>query len=146
MSEGDDAWAVTDVDPYEPGTRVLDLESEDDDPDPAVVLDYRRDSENDLVPAWAAPIQALDGNTVAYENDDYPRSDPVATVAFVSWLDANIGERWRTWDEDGDTNLLTAIDTFTEAWGIPMQTYDYPHSRLERVSSTTEGTEDDNTH
>ena len=94
IPNGDRAFVV--------GDRVVDRDADLDDRSVAVVLDYRRDADGDLVPAWAAPIAALDGTTVAEANPDYDMNDPVVIVAFERHLDEYIGERWRAWADDAD--------------------------------------------
>jgi hypothetical protein len=120
---------------FAPGDRVVDRDAADGERDEAVVLRHRRDSEGDLIPAWAivVPDAEADGPglpTVSALNPGYDRNVPVATVAFVPWLNAHVGDRWRGVDE---RSLYAWVRTYCGEWGIPTRTYDYPEPRLAPV-------------
>lgn len=115
---------------FAPGDIVVDGAADPDDRNPAVVMEHRRDSDGDLVPAWAAPIPAMDGKTVAEANPEYDMNDAVAIVAFADTLDRTIGGRWIPWADTGGPEFMQAIRDFADEWGIPLKTYDYPESRL----------------
>jgi hypothetical protein len=110
------------------GTRVEDREQ--DDPNRAVVVAHPDE------PAYARDIPALDEQSVADVNPDYPASGPVATVAYVDDLDTNF-DVWREADPD-------ALADICEGEGV--RTYDFPADRLQEAT-TSDGddtdTEDD---
>jgi len=110
---------------FEVGDFVIDTDQEDSET--AVVLQYRRDIDGDLVPSWAAPISDLDGKTVNDLNPNYPMNDSVVRVSFVDHLDSMVGDRWRKWS---DENEIQKVFDYVGEWNIPLKTYEYPESRL----------------
>jgi hypothetical protein len=96
-----------------PGARVVDREA--DDPSLAVVL------EREDVPAEEYTIAALDGDTVADVNPEYPGEAAVATVVFVEELAAYL-ERW-------DEYTPAVLQKHVNSAGL--RTYSYPVPRLQ---------------
>lgn len=98
----------------------------------AMVL-YKR-----AVPAEDAGISANDAmETVADVNPEYPSDDDVYRVAFIPSLDKD-APGWRQWDgeaarerDNGHGFRHEVIETQHE-FGIALDTYDYPASRLYR--------------
>jgi hypothetical protein len=110
------------------GARVEDRDA--DNPNPAVVV-ARPDE-----PAYARDIPALDEQSVADVNPDYPASGPVATVAYVDDLDTNF-DVWREADPDALADICD---------GEGVRTYDFPADRLQEATTSDGGrSEDDHT-
>lgn len=112
---------------FEPGDIVYDRADDADDRGEAVVLRYRRDTEGDIVPAFAVSVTAV-GETVDKLNPTWDEEAPVVTVAFRGWLDEQLGDRWRDVEPH---ELWRFVRDFTDGWGIERQIYDYPEDRLE---------------
>lgn len=108
---------------FKVGERVFDRE--DDDRDSMIVLDANVGRADDVT----VEIDGVE-ETVAELNPDYPPQDPVVRVVFVSWLDAHV-PGWKEWD---DTQMFgRTLREYADEWGVPLETYDYPESRLEHV-------------
>ncbi len=112
---------MTDRVEYGIGDRVTDIEAEE--ADQLVVLDPNRG------PAATVEIPALDA-TVAAVNPSYSADDPVVRCIHVTWLDRNVGDRWRTWQR---TEIPHRLRNFAAEWSLNPKTYDYPQSRLQAV-------------
>lgn len=118
---------------FRPGERVTDREAEDEDQ--MVVLDPNVGAADDVT----VEIDGVE-KTVAELNPEYPPQDPVVRVVFVSWLDSHV-PGWREWDNE--QLFSRTLRDYAEEWGVPLQTYDYPESRLAHVMDFTAGGEDD---
>lgn len=107
----------------EVGDRVVDVESEPDEQNPAVVLSVTNLRAHEYV---------VDvGQTVADYNGDEYRDDQVVVVAFEKWLDSTTN---RTWRSVRPSDLSEFVTTFCAEWKLPRQEYAYPASRLEAGS------------
>jgi hypothetical protein len=106
------------------GARVEDRDA--DNPNLAVVV-ARPDE-----PAYARDIPALDEQSVADVNPDYPASGPVATVAYVDDLDTNF-DVWREADPDALADICD---------GEGVRTYDFPADRLQEATTSDGGSGD----
>lgn len=116
---------------FEPGDLVVDREELplfDDIPEALALVLYRRASN-----AKHAAISVEDGATVASVNPEYPADDDVYRVAFIRTLDADV-PGWRDWPGDiaSDRRLgfRDELLSFQREWGVIVDTYDYPSSRL----------------
>lgn len=103
---------------FHAGAHVTDRE--DDDADPMLVLDPN------VGPADQVDIDDLNA-TVADVNEHYPADDPVVRVVFVSWLDRHV-PGWTDWRTD--RQFAETLRDYADDWGVPLETYDYPESRL----------------
>ena len=74
--------------------------------------------------------------TVAALNPEFPANDRVVGCVHVDWLERNAGDRWRAWDRD---EFVDRLEAFAAEWRLQIPTYDYPESRLRRLSSERPG-------
>ena len=110
------------------GDVVIDRESEDEAAR-LIVLDASRGRAGEVY------IEALDAS-VADVNAEYPTDDPVVECVHEEWLERHAGNQWEDWDPAAFADQLEA---FVAEWNIPLSTYDYPASRLERVDTGRRG-------
>lgn len=115
---------------YDPGDVVQDADSLPGERGSMRILGLEDGTARDI------EIPGLGGKSVFEVNLDHPEGSPVYAVAFEGWLDANVGEdRWHQMvlgDEDqgvGD-DFGERVRAYCEAWDIPVQSYDYPATRL----------------
>lgn len=102
----------------DPGDYVID--TEDDEPDLAVVLD-RSDTSIDAVPIDSGDAE----RTVADDNPDYDDSEPAVRVAFV---ESGLSRHWEKWTE------VLPDQLYQGAQANDVKVYTFPESRLSTVS------------
>lgn len=92
-----------------------------DDASPALVVREGRARAIDVFLDGQVSIADVDSNRA------YPDTDPLVEVVFVGALDRTVSE-WRDrWERH---TLAWRIEEFTDEWGVPVKTYEYPMSRL----------------
>lgn len=78
----------------------------------------------------AEEVSVMDTKTVADLNPDYPPSEPVVDVVFLGTLD-HMMPKWRSeWER---YTLDWRIHDYEKEYGVPITTYSYPASRLQRA-------------
>lgn len=100
----------------DPGEYVID--SEDDDPDLAVVL-HRSDTP---IAEWTIVPPDGEERTVADDNPDYDGREPVVVVAFV---ESGLNQEWPEWTH------AAADELYEHARESGVKCYHFPESRLE---------------
>jgi len=111
-----DAWPFE----FSPGDRVAD----NDENGPRTPLRVLRVLDE---PADDHEIAALD-DTVAGVNAEHPPEAPVVAAVFEDDLDSTITP-WRELLTDAG-HFGEAVDRWREEWGVPLQPYHYPATRL----------------
>lgn len=102
----------------DPGDYVID--TEDDDPDLAVVLDCPGETIEEV------PVGSTDEErTVADDNPDYNASEPAVRVAFV---ESGLSRHWEEWTEASPDQLYQGAES------SDVKVYTFPESRLSTVS------------
>jgi hypothetical protein len=101
----------------DPGDYAID--TEDDDPDLAVVLECPEK------PIDEVPVDGDEGRTVADDNPDYDTSEPAVRVAFV---ESGLSRHWEEWTEAAPDQL------YQGAKATDVKVYTFPESRLSTVS------------
>ena len=114
---------------FRAGDRVVDRDADTVDNE-MIVLNPNVGPANDV------EVDGLNA-TVAELNETYPPRDPVVSVVFVSWLDSYV-TGWREWDK---RLFARTLNEYADDWSIPLKTYSYPESRLERSMSRCSGSE-----
>lgn len=109
---------------FETGDRVLD----EQDPDgAAIVLDAAVGRADEIT------VTGSDTTVAAFAtNEAYPNDDPVVCVVYEAWLDRHAPG----WREQPSEDLLRWLAAFVEEWDLPLQTYDYPASRLQPANAS----------
>lgn len=137
-----DELRTPDAYPLRVGDRVEDIKQHcesADEPEPAIVIDTLGESVHDVTFESAVGEQSLADYKPNVRFADFTVSQRVVTIAWESWLDANV-PGWANYRDDSES-LAGYLRTREQSWDIPVTavgSYDYPESRLRLVDRPRE--------
>lgn len=111
---------------FQIGDVVYDLGAEE--PDPMRVLNPKVGKANQ--------VEIPELNKSVFEaNPDYSADDNVVETVYETWLNSYV-PGWEDWPK---LKLNEKLQNYSDEWGVDLQTYVYPESRLTRYRPIQDG-------